>query len=58
MTVLELMAENPSIFAPPLKAAIYNASSKALFLEVLISFSSKIALPVASTFKIRMIVSR
>ena len=35
--------------APPLKAAIYNASSKALFLEVSISPSIRTALPVAST---------
>ena len=47
--VFELIAENPSIFAPPLKAAIYNASSKALFLDKRGAFSSITDLPVTST---------
>ena len=43
------MDENPFISAPPLRAAIYIASSKALFLEVSISLVKITALPVAST---------
>ena len=47
--VFDLIAENPLMSAPPFKAAMYIASSKALFLEVSIFSGSKIDLPVAST---------
>ena len=50
MIVFAPIAEKPFTFAPPLRAAMYKASSNARFLEISIFPSINIALPVASTY--------